>query len=372
MSLPVSTLTVTRFRSLRNLTVGPFGRVNLITGKNNTGKSTLLEALALLLSNGDLGTFTSLIDHREQTDLERAVALVEQPWFSSLFSDFPNLSDCEDPLTVSSTSDPSTPPKTVEVKVVWLPERPDNERGNGNPDPANTKNGMGEPYKVPYLQIKTPSRGHRLIHLDSRTPITGTGLTDLTRGNRVTFVHVDPFLSRSIGRLGDLWDTVALTPAQDEVVKALQIIAPDIEAVSVIGGKNGNGSRTVIARSRHFKTPVSLRTFGDGVNHLFGIILSLVKASGGVLLVDEIENGLHHSILPEVWKVIFRMAGELNVQIFATTHSWDCVDSFQKAANDHPEVGVLARLTAHGGRIIPTLFNEEDLSVIASERIEVR
>ncbi|RYD26552.1 MAG: ATP-binding protein, partial [Verrucomicrobiaceae bacterium] len=189
---------------------------------------------------------------------------------------------------------------------------------------------------------------------------------------RMPCLYLDPFSGRSPSRLGVLWDAIALTNGEKQVVEALRIISPDIEAVSMIGSENGNRSRTVIAKSRQFRAPVSLRTFGDGVNRLFGIILSLVNAAGGVLLVDEIENGLHHSILPEVWRVIFQMADELNVQIFATSHSWDCVDSFQQAANVHPQTGVLARLTALDGRIIPTLFSENELRIAARDQIEVR
>jgi predicted ATP-dependent endonuclease of OLD family len=88
-----------------------------------------------------------------------------------------------------------------------------------------------------------------------------------------------------------------------------------------------------------------LRTFGDGVNRLFGVILSLCNARNGVLLVDEIENGLHYSVQTEIWRTIFRLANTLNVQVFATSHSWDCVRAFQEAASESPQDGVLVRLS---------------------------
>jgi predicted ATPase len=140
----------------------------------------------------------------------------------------------------------------------------------------------------------------------------------------------------------------------------------------MVGSETGTSSRTVIARSTHYGHPVPLRILGDGVNRLFGLILSLVSAKGGVLLVDEIETGFHYSIMPDVWKTVFRVAADLDIQVFATTHSWDCIEAFQEAAIEHPEDGVLARLTVKGDRVIPTIFREEDLEIITWERIEVR
>ena len=66
------------------------------------------------------------------------------------------------------------------------------------------------------------------------------------------------------------------------------------------------------------------------------IVLSLVNARGGVLLIDEFENGLHYSVQLDAWRMIFNLAQSLNVQVFATTHSWDAVESFQTAAAEAP------------------------------------
>ena len=70
----------------------------------------------------------------------------------------------------------------------------------------------------------------------------------------------------------------------------------------------------------------------SGLNRLFGIILSLVNAKDGLLLIDEVENGMHHSVQLDLWRVIFRLSRQLNIQVFATSHSWDSVEAFQKAA----------------------------------------
>jgi len=136
---------------------------------------------------------------------------------------------------------------------------------------------------------------------------------------------------------------------------------------------NGRGTRSIAkVRSRQFDSPVSLRTFGDGVNRLLGIILSLCNAKDGILLIDEFENGLHYSVQPLVWKTIFRLAGDLNIQVFATTHSMDCVRAFQEAATESPHDDALIRLLRKDGHSISTAFDEQELEVVTRHEIEVR
>ena len=101
-------------------------------------------------------------------------------------------------------------------------------------------------------------------------------------------------------------------------------------------------------------------------------MLSLVNAQGGLLLIDEFENGLHHTVQSEVWNGIFRLANLMNVQVFATSHSWDAVQAFQKAAANNADQGVLIRLTSKESQIIPTYFREDELAVATRENIEVR
>ena len=118
---------------------------------------------------------------------------------------------------------------------------------------------------------------------------------------------------------------------------------------------------------------IPLRRLGEGMNRLFGLILALVNAKNGVCLLDEIENGLHFSIQPEVWRLIFEVARRLNVQVFATTHSWDCLTAFQEAASENEdEEGLVIRLVNKNGRIRVTFFDEKGMKVIVREGMEIR
>ena len=77
-------------------------------------------------------------------------------------------------------------------------------------------------------------------------------------------------------------------------------------------------------------------------------------------------------VLPDVWKLIFKTAKELNVQVFATTHSKDCIEAFAQAAVDSPEDGMLIRLERHGEKIVAKTIEEENLVLAVDYGAEVR
>lgn len=169
-----------------------------------------------------------------------------------------------------------------------------------------------------------------------------------------------------------LWDRIALTDDEKDVVKALHIVAPTISGVNMVRDKSVFRSRTAIVRVGDIAQPVPLRSFNDGLNRLFGIILSLVNAHGGFLLIDEFENGLHYSVQLDTWRTVFRLAQSRDIQVFATSHSWDAIEAFQKAAAEAPANGVLVRLARRNDDIIPTVFAEDELAIATRDKIEMR
>lgn len=119
--------------------------------------------------------------------------------------------------------------------------------------------------------------------------------------------------------------------------------------------------------------PVPISSLGDGMRHIFTTALALVSAKNGILLLDEIENGIHCSVQLKMWELILSTARRLNVQVFSTTHSWDCIEAFQQASRDNKEAdGVLVRLEGKESRITATVFDESELDIATKARIEVR
>jgi len=189
---------------------------------------------------------------------------------------------------------------------------------------------------------------------------------------RLNSAYVSSYAGSRTSSLGALWDKVSLSDQEREVIAALKIVDPAISGVSMIGGEDSRRGRSAIVRSAGFSRPVPLRSLGDGVSRLFSIALSLVNAKGGLLLIDEFENGMHHTVQADAWRMIFRVAKALDVQVFVTSHSWDAVQAFQAAAAETPEEGVLVRLTRKGASVFATVFRQNELSIATRDQIEVR
>lgn len=112
------------------------------------------------------------------------------------------------------------------------------------------------------------------------------------------------------------------------------------------------------------------------MNRLLGILLALLNARDGFLLIDEIEIGLHYTVQVEMWKLILAMAHRLNVQVFATTHSRDCIEAFQHATSAstaaHGQLIRLQRRRSDPAQIEAVMYSATMLEAATREEIEVR
>ncbi len=146
------------------------------------------------------------------------------------------------------------------------------------------------------------------------------------------------------------------------------MIAPEVQHLSFVNHPERADSRlpkVSVAVSSEKSEVIPLRSMGEGMLRLLGLVLAIVNAKDGLLLIDEFSNGIHHLVQVEVWRIIFDLASRLNVQVFATTHSRDTVEAFQRAGYENKEVeGFLLSLRNKQGKpgeVVALLFDEEDL-----------
>jgi hypothetical protein len=182
------------------------------------------------------------------------------------------------------------------------------------------------------------------------------------------------------GRLQDdviatLWDDAQFVSLESEVLNALRIIEPEVENIFFVKRKDSSSNeRAAIVRVKNVAKLFPLKSMGDGMTRILQLILSMVKAKGGFLLIDEFENGLYYSLQPKVWEVIFKLAQALKVQVFATTHSWDCVKGYRTAWQKSEDQGSFHRISLdiEMKHVYAMPYDCETLDTAVEEEIEMR
>jgi AAA15 family ATPase/GTPase len=81
-------------------------------------------------------------------------------------------------------------------------------------------------------------------------------------------------------------------------------------------------------------TFIPLYNFGQGIKSFIDILLSLILSNNHTIFIDEIENGIHYTNFDKLWEIILTISKEQNVQVFATTHSKECIESFNRVQKE--------------------------------------
>jgi len=190
--------------------------------------------------------------------------------------------------------------------------------------------------------------------------------------DRVELVAIE---SSSYSDVAEGWSHIALTPHESLVEESLRLVAPSLERLAYVQDTSAIGG-VFRAKLAEFAIPVPLGSMGDGVWRMLAIVIGLVRARNGFLLIDEIDTGLHHTVIPDVWRILLSTAERLNVQVFATTHSLDCVRGLARVCLDSESESVEQdRVSMHRierGKPESIHYAESEIVIAADEGIETR
>jgi hypothetical protein len=362
--LLLPSLEISGFRAFARLSLPTLGRVNLFVGPNSAGKSSLLEAVRLYAAAGSPSTLVDVLIGRDELSGRVLGFAAEEYDLLQAALDF-LFHRGGDAAASGATIRPLSEDQPRLSIARGFTVRESSEA------PARFTSGLSNADliagPVRALSIRFGSGEGRVVPLQRMADII----------QEVPWQPLAP--CRSVGPNGlgiaavaELWDDIALTEREDRVLEMLRIIAP-VDRLSFVGDFDGKGDRKPVVKVRGERRPVPLGTMGDGLNRVLGIALAIVNAENGFVTVDEAENGLHHGAQWGIWEAIFALANELNVQVFATTHSWDTVSAFQHAANRSPAEGMLYRLDRRADQpIVPVAYTEREAAIAAEHQIEVR
>lgn len=376
----VDSLYIKNYRNLDELRIDSLSKVNLITGKNNTGKSTLLEAIALYATKCDLGIILQLLEERgenyKQASGNKNVTESNIKALASFFNNRVVSFSQQGAINIGTVENTlfgkqNAIEKSISLRFVKYFE----EIVNQNEEPVNRRkktiieheeNKLFVDYKLG-LEIRVGINSF-ILPLDDQRFYNRIGFRGLGSAENFQFIR-----TRNIDRdiNGKLWDLITLTEKEKYVIDALKIIEPLVERIAFI--EEGTRNRSAVIKLSNNNNVFPLRSMGDGINRLLTIILALVNSDNGFLLIDEFENGLHHSIQEKLWEIIFNLANKLNVQIFVTTHSEDCISGFENVLNSPQNTldGKLIRLDNINGKVKQVEFSKEELKIATDHNIEI-
>ncbi len=359
-----------RLRNLRlfsDLEIGQLKRINLLAGQNNSGKTTVLEAM-FLLAGGRTPHLPLRIREIRGTGQQRATAPTTywKPLFHELnlrrSIEISGKHSClgELALTISlEQQDTFSLPSARRIEALHA------DQGVIDDVEPSPFLGPGEELTDPWglalswVGCGKTELGH--MHVMSRSYKTTTEELDIP--------WQAVFVSPSIGSVEE--DAVRLGQLRarkqgDLLTEALRIVEPRLESVEDI---SASGTPMIWA-DVGLRELAPLSAMGEGMTRVARIVLAMSSVRGGVVLVDEIENGIHHSIMGKVWAVVAEAAQQFDVQVFATTHSFECLVAAHEALTDDWRFHRLERTEDGSSRCVT--FDVADVETVVRHGLEVR
>ncbi len=301
-------LQIRNFRGFNALEIDQLSGINLIAGKNNSGKTSLLEAISLLVGAGDarLAKNVNIIRGLE-LDSRVSQAMIGPLW-KQLFSDL----DMERAIEIEGedTSHGQLALKITSERQVTPESALDLMEETSVPDYFSELS-LAFQYSDPSgkrVESQIRVKGQE-FEVNQPTTIASLGaiiLLSRTRNIRRDAVRLGQLRRKKQGSL---------------LLKALQIVEPRLQSIE----ENSSSGTPMIWGDIGLSELVPLSAMGEGMTQIARLVLAIASVPDGVVLVDEVENGIHHSVLPDVWRAIDEAAKQFRTQIFATTHSFECV-----------------------------------------------
>jgi AAA15 family ATPase/GTPase len=346
---------INNFKNFKSLKLSDLERVNLIIGKNNSGKSSLLEAI--LLHNLNITSIIPVVKSRNTN-------LSDITGFKHIIQAFFNNFDTRDPISLTGFFENN---EKVSVSFRLLEKEEEIERIIAE---ANLKQDINILYSQQLYILQAEhkedkntknfylvfSESDKLIH--SSIPIPKFPTSFLPSNFQI-----------STSQETVLYSQIRSENYQDKIIKYLRIIEPRINNIEILTLTGKPALYADIGPSN----PIPLSSLGKGVVKLTNILFTIGVSKNGVVMIDEIENGFHYSVLKDVWNVISEMAREFNVQIFATTHSYECIQNAHLVFKESDTYDLrVIRLNKIHDQVEPVVMNQEDLNTAIKLGFEIR
>lgn len=367
-------LQVRNFRGLRTVNLDDLAPVTIFAGKNNTGKTALLEALFLVASGPLAGQFalTALRQARSEA-LPAADPFMESTPWDSIFYEF----DSSQPISLKVR-------RAGENVELRLQRSPSESLSYSAPSSGSVTSYSQEltvqlhrdAGVVDYTQKMTVSMspGLPLGALAPNVQFNNVSLqfqVDPPAEPLDKAFFIGPRVRATQQELVDRYSKLKKRGLDKELLLTLRLVEPRLDHLEILV----SDGQPALHLNLESGPLLPLTALGEGISSIVEFLTSIQLFRGGIVLIDEIENGIHHSALKDLWIQLHRAAERSQVQIFATTHSQECVQAAQEALHKRKGQLRLIRLRrpkSSPGTIEAVEYDQDALEGAIDSQLDVR
>lgn len=366
----IRSLSINEFRGFEHFELCDLGRINLLVGSNNCGKTSILEAIQLYAGKSpapllQIATRRGEI-HMEGSESHRRYDRMLD--ISHLFHGhqiYPGAS-----FDIAATTDAGKNRFTAQITE-------DKNRQVGKTEPGLDELESNLVLELSWVGGETEAA--LSVNVEGSIRVGSGAAPGLRSHKRTNGADAVCIFSGGLDveDVVNMFESVVLNPEEDLVTRALRTIEPTIERLATVSSDRPVDRYAerggIVVRCEGVEGRVPIGSMGDGMWRMLGLALALVSAKNGILLVDEIDTGLHFTVMEEMWKLVHSAARDLGVQVFATTHSRDAYESLAGIARSC-EFGsrevTIQRIDLEKGSSV--VFDEREIVAAAEHGTEVR
>lgn len=362
-------LEINGYRGLNQFCLADTGRVNLLVGRNDSGKTSVLESVRLLLS-GDPRHLRRLSRSR----FERRSPDIENSYRAAFYQsrNGPKLSVIGTIGEVRITSE-------AFVSEIRGKESSSSEfEFDAEEDFSESVNSLLQPDREIVVRVSTSGGAVATI----QQPLQGRDAL-LSRARRLFSGSAFPKLPKLVWlgtNRAEIWaharrySDLYRTGGETLLLEILRGIEPRLNALVVLTGRDeSTAAPAVLEVDLGLPRLLPLESMGDGFGSIISILSAIGSAENGLCLIDEVENGVHYSLLTQIWRSVLAGAHRYNTQVWATTHSYDCINAIYEAFMEAPEALRIHRLDrAEDGVVTAHTFDHAMLGRALERGLEVR
>lgn len=349
-------LEISHFRAFSSLSIAPLNRINLIAGDNNIGKTGILEAIYLAHANfEDLKNLPYLFRRQQSNVAQNSRDQTDNFWLwlfhNRILSEKWRI----------ALKDSTGARRSLEGKLVL-------------------HDGAGE---LPFVEHANRSNLTLKISTDVGEGIheawyrLNPGFDAFRGGPTRSSIHVTAVSTKFVSPSDDaeLVNTIAVRNEDEELVDYMRLIEPRLKKLKYLK-LEGHKFPYVYADIGfgRGKELIPASQLGQGFARLLSLFATLMVNRTQILLVDEIENGLQHDALVPIWNALGKFARDRDIQVFATTHSYECIEAAHEAATSVPdyELGVIRLQWSRTKEVEALVLDREAIETALDSRLEVR